>query len=284
MHKTVAVLRGGPSDEHAVSLKTGAQVIARLGERYRVRNVFTVLFIVMALLACGTFWASTRTFSSTSSWDPALLARAHQPIPAFPDWQSRIAIPPPPPNVSLATARDFVTLFKDKWFSRTPERLAEINAEIDLFQGAMMGGRPIGDYFDPTKFPATATYLGPPFADISVAVLAIKEEYDRVRPNALFPFLDTTIDVPRHPSYPSGHATQSYFIAYMLGRAVPERVEEFLADAHRIAEGREVAGVHYPSDSEAGRMLAEQWVALELSDPARAAPMGAARAELLAHP
>lgn len=38
--KTVAVLRGGPSSEHAVSLKTGASVIKALEERARPLDVF----------------------------------------------------------------------------------------------------------------------------------------------------------------------------------------------------------------------------------------------------
>jgi membrane-associated phospholipid phosphatase len=67
------------------------------------------------------------------------------------------------------------------------------------------------------------------------------------------------IDPPGHASYPSGHATESYLISRVLTQVMPVAAAvplQRLAD--RIARNREVLGMHYRSDSEAGRTLAEQ--------------------------
>ena len=83
-----------------------------------------------------------------------------------------------------------------------------------------------------------------------------------MRPSVLEPDIEPIIDVPPHPAYPSGHSTQLYFFAYVLSELVPSEREGFLEKAARVAKNREIAGVHYPSDTEAGRMLARQFVDL----------------------
>ena len=66
---------------------------------------------------------------------------------------------------------------------------------------------------------------------------------------------------PGQPAYPSGHATVAWFFAYLLGEGVTPKEQVRLANAAaRVAHNREVAGVHYASDSEAGRLLARQLV------------------------
>ena len=54
-----------------------------------------------------------------------------------------------------------------------------------------------------------------------------------------------------------------------------------MTDAERIAENREIAGVHYPSDSAAGKIIARQWADIELLDPDRKALIQAVREELM---
>jgi class 3 adenylate cyclase len=68
------------------------------------------------------------------------------------------------------------------------------------------------------------------------------------------------------PSYPSGHAIQSFLIARCLEQvvpvplgtaaALPDGQSPFRLLAERIAKLREVLGVHYPSDTRAGRRVA----------------------------
>ena len=81
-------------------------------------------------------------------------------------------------------------------------------------------------------------------------------KYNRVRP----PYFDNRvipwISVPLHPSYPSGHAVQSYTIAYLLSEKYPYKKMIYFESAKRISRNREVMGLHYPSDTEYGKKIA----------------------------
>ena len=89
-----------------------------------------------------------------------------------------------------------------------------------------------------------------------------KAEIKRARPPQLSAEIEPVFDVPGHPSYPSGHSTQAHLIAYVLTAVHPSgkdpqwsrAVERF---AGEVARNREVAGVHYPTDSKAGVALAK---------------------------
>jgi hypothetical protein len=86
-------------------------------------------------------------------------------------------------------------------------------------------------------------------------IMKLKDEYDRVRPSYLDRKIKPIIDVPKHPSYPSGHSTQSFYIAYQLSKMRPDKHNEYMEIANSIAENREYAGVHYKSDSDYGKIL-----------------------------
>ena len=81
------------------------------------------------------------------------------------------------------------------------------------------------------------------------------------RPSHLAPRLLPCIDVPAHHSFPSGHGGESYLVAALLSRWLARigdsgGVGAMLHQAaHRIARNRVVAGVHFPVDSIAGRLL-----------------------------
>jgi membrane-associated phospholipid phosphatase len=93
------------------------------------------------------------------------------------------------------------------------------------------------------------------------------ERKPRVRPNQLRPALMPPVDVPGHPSFPSGHATQSMLMALLVERAMPATMNIAWRPllqtlSGRIARNREIAGLHYPSDSRAGVELAVKVAAL----------------------
>ncbi|WP_199823557.1 phosphatase PAP2 family protein [Labrenzia sp. OB1] len=92
----------------------------------------------------------------------------------------------------------------------------------------------------------------------TIGSMYFKDKFRRPRPSQLEPKLRPLIDVPGHPSYPSGHATQAYLVAQALATVVgnPEAGEELIRVADDVAVNREYAGVHYASDSVAGKQLA----------------------------
>ena len=88
-------------------------------------------------------------------------------------------------------------------------------------------------------------------------IFNLKVKYDRVRPSIYDSSVDPTIEIPNHPSYPSGHATQAYSIGYYLSKLHPENKDKYMDIAESIAVNREIAGVHYPSDSAYGKLIAK---------------------------
>jgi hypothetical protein len=111
-------------------------------------------------------------------------------------------------------------------------------------------------------------------------VMQYKMRFNRPRPSQYSPALLPPIDVPGHASYPSGHATESMLIALCLEQVMPPAVSRptmlvggpapdnppppfpgkspLQQMAARIARNREVLGLHFPSDSKAGRLLAQE--------------------------
>ena len=124
-------------------------------------------------------------------------------------------------------------------------------------------GRQLGDWFNPDSLPATANFMAKVWQDASYYTWALKFKYNRIRPYQL----DTTlrqITNPNFPAYPSGHSANSYVAAYVYSELLPQFTELFTRNAFDMAFSREIIGVHFPSDSEAGRLLARQLVNLFL--------------------
>jgi hypothetical protein len=100
-------------------------------------------------------------------------------------------------------------------------------------------------------------------------VMHYKRAFNRARPSQYTPVLLPPVDVPGHASFPSGHATEAYLISACLAQVMPLHPHEdppvlppdtspLQKLAERIARNREVLGLHYPSDSAAGKALAER--------------------------
>ena len=71
------------------------------------------------------------------------------------------------------------------------------------------------------------------------------------------------IPTPSHPSYPSNHSLQCHLVMHCALAGMPEDVREQMkpvlrALADRIAQNREIAGVHFGADTDAGSTLAER--------------------------
>ena len=88
----------------------------------------------------------------------------------------------------------------------------------------------------------------------------LKIDYNRIRPSYFDKRVKAVISVPLHPSYPSGHSFQAYFIAYALIKKYPNKKSFYLKYAKRVAQNREIMGLHYPSDSEYGKKLAHELI------------------------
>ena len=93
-------------------------------------------------------------------------------------------------------------------------------------------------------------------------IIKLKEYYDRPRPATLaksmgVDFLGDELESAQSPSYPSGHAIQSYVMANMLSDQFPEHEENLLKIAEIISQSRIDRGVHFPTDIEYGKEVAD---------------------------
>lgn len=91
-----------------------------------------------------------------------------------------------------------------------------------------------------------------------LAVKLMKKKYGRARPYITDNTLEPCVQRPKKGSlaYPSGHATYSRVYALLLTELMPKRRSEFLTRAEIVGRSRIVAGVHHPTDIEAGRRFA----------------------------
>jgi membrane-associated phospholipid phosphatase len=97
--------------------------------------------------------------------------------------------------------------------------------------------------------------------------MRFKHIFASPRPVEFSPQIQPLIPTPGHGSWPSGHATEAFLVATVLeallnaatpkgkppnGSASQEQLQRLAA---RIAVNRTVAGLHFPVDSAAGRLL-----------------------------
>lgn len=161
---------------------------------------------------------------------------------------SKLQIAPPPAD-NLPDAQKVLAMLP----LRTPERVAEIRAQAEdptplFYQVAGL---------NPSQLPLFAKLVAEVQADMVVVTLAIKAHFNRARPHTVLPGISPVVPVPWHAAYPNGHAAQSQLTARLMGCANPSRLPELLKFAERVGRNREIAGLHYPSDTVAGLQLGD---------------------------
>jgi acid phosphatase (class A) len=210
-------------------------------------------------------------------WSPALRAQLILAEFARTDW---MAVRPDPPDESEAAFRDEIRDLLDLRDLRAG-RMAEIVTQsasfVDCWTGLL--------FADGGRRPHTATLIHAGIVIGTLVGMHWKAQFKRARPAQVMPLLLPPIPTPPHPSYPSGHSLQSHLIKHLVLEAMPtaalrEAMGPMLsAMARRLAENREVAGLHYRSDSEASRKLAEGLLPILRKMPGLTAVMNEAKAE-----
>jgi acid phosphatase (class A) len=134
--------------------------------------------------------------------------------------------------------------------------------------------------FERGRLPQTLALFHQLNVDETAVLTPAKREFGRARPFAVEPRLAPIVAEPPSGSYPSGHSMWAYTTALVLADMVPERRAQLLARADQYARNRTVAGVHYPSDVEAGKIAGTALAAMLFTCPAFAREESAARREL----
>lgn len=156
------------------------------------------------------------------------------------------------------------------------ERAAEIVEQADAISPAFVPLWPIA----PQRLPMTMLLLDAVSALVTATVMPIKHAFGDWRPHELSPQVQPMIEPPGHASYPAGHAAQARAVATVLqglwaGLPQPDadrlgRLSGRVAD--RVGWNRVVAGLHAPSDVEAGDTMGRAlgaWVLVRAGVPTR---------------
>jgi len=173
-------------------------------------------------------------------------------------------LPPPPANSSAQTRAELdylLTLQHD----RTPEDIRSSLYMSNVFQTSGDIGRLIGYWTGPEKLPLTDSLFSNVAQDGNYFLWSLKFKYERVRPYMLEPKIHD-LEESFAASYPGGHVTYAYIYAYIYEELAPEFTDFFISNAYAMGHAREVIGVHYPSDNEAARVFARQFVNLLLGN------------------
>jgi acid phosphatase (class A) len=90
-----------------------------------------------------------------------------------------------------------------------------------------------------------------------------KNHFNRPRPYQVADLYNKELNrfktgTAKTPSYPSGHACQPMVVALHYAKKYPEHKNELVRGAKICGYGRVVAGLHYPSDYDAGIELAHK--------------------------
>lgn len=98
---------------------------------------------------------------------------------------------------------------------------------------------------------------------IESILMYLKKHYNRARPEQFanaynIPFQVEITHTALHPAYPSGHAFDSFIMEHVLKRIAPSKAKEIEDFTEQMRESRIYVGLHYPSDNQISKVLANE--------------------------
>jgi acid phosphatase (class A) len=175
----------------------------------------------------------------------------------------------PPPDPDSAMQKYDSRKIAEVLTERTPSDVAQASA--DAHRNVFVFGPVMGANFDEAHLPLTAALFKRANNDTEIFIDLAKAHFQRPRPAG---------SPETHGSYPSGHAAFASSAAILLSQMVPEKRDAIFARAAIFAESRIIAGVHYPTDVEAGWISGTVMAQVLMSQPKFQTDFAAAKAEV----
>jgi acid phosphatase (class A) len=158
---------------------------------------------------------------------------------------------PPPALGSAAETQDLSAVVEAE---RDRTAVEAVAAEEDHQRTVFRFADVMGPAFTPQNLPFATKFFQRVFSDQSKVVKEAKAYFARPRPFAVDADLTPMLYPKATPSYPSGHTTFAYVMAILLANMVPEKAVPIFDRAADYGYNRVVAGAHFPTDIEAGRI------------------------------
>jgi acid phosphatase (class A) len=169
---------------------------------------------------------------------------------------------PPKPQTAAADQDLAILLWLQK--HRTPDQIAKSWLLLD--RNIVQFDRALG--IDMTKStPAVVRGVTSFLKLVDGAKDSIKDRLQRPRPFVSHPEIRVCLPPESGWSFPSGHSAFFRSAAVLLADLVPERRERLLAVGLLGGTSRNICGLHYPSDVDAGQRLGEAAALQILSSP-----------------
>jgi acid phosphatase (class A) len=187
-----------------------------------------------------------------------------------------VLLAPPPTPGSEEQAADLATV-RQMFKTRTPEetKRAMKDATLSIFNFAEV----IGPEFKEGRFPKMEALFAKVKNDAHDYIYTPKNYWKRQRPYQVDPALTFGEPEPS-PSYPSGHSSWGMVQALMLADLFPDKSKGILEFGRQIGWDRVLIGKHFPTDVQAGRVLAQAIVRELKASPAFQRDFAQAKAEV----
>jgi acid phosphatase (class A) len=165
-----------------------------------------------------------------------------------------MVIQPPPPVGSELQKTDLAVVQKaQKTRTDAQTKRAVADNALTIFD---FTSDTLGPNFVKEKLVVATPFFDRVYRDQIEACKEVKEHFNRQRPFVLDPEIKPIIKQPANASYPSGHSTTGYVYATVLAMMLPEKAQAIFDRAAEYGNNRIIAGVHFPTDVEAGKMSA----------------------------
>jgi acid phosphatase (class A) len=158
---------------------------------------------------------------------------------------------PPPALGSAAETKDLAAVVEAE---KDRDAAAAVEAEEDHARTVFRFADVMGAGFTPQNLPFATKFFERVFSDQNKIAKETKTYFARPRPFVVDSNLTPMVYPKPTPSYPSGHTTFAYVMAILLADMVPEKAVPIFDRAAEYGYNRVVAGAHFPTDVEAGRI------------------------------
>jgi acid phosphatase (class A) len=233
-----------------------------------LRPILLVLSLLSALLP---FWVEAKS-------EPSAEHGKNHSAPAYIDakrFDSLRFLSPPPTGMEAEEEMRIVL----QWQSIRTEAMAQ-KAIADADQSIFNFSDVLGPLFNRQQLPLINYFFNGIYKTESALNRQGKNHWNRLRP----PFQNATVkpvgEYTNEGSYPSGHSTFSWLAGILLSDMVPEKKSELMLRARLMGLNRVIGGFHFPSDVEAGKILAVVCLQEMKSNAQFQADFHAARQEL----
>ena len=174
----------------------------------------------------------------------------------------------PPPCETCAETKAEMDELAGLERERTPEQESRVAADVKRSVDRFLDGA--GITFDSEKLRPCEKFFTMPRQEEKAAVEAAKDTFCRTRPfktpgNTLHPVEGARPD--ESFSYPSGHSAYGATIGFLLVEMLPEKRAKIYRRINDYARSRMIAGAHFRSDVEAGKLIGVAVVASLFGKP-----------------